>query len=170
MRFFPVIIIFAIIVVMGSFLLSGKNPNELISSLIDKKVPDITFPAVKGYKDLTPDYFIKSKQKVTLINFFASWCGPCKQEHSELMRIKNLGVPIIGVAYNDKEKNILKFIHQNGNPYINIVKDVDGNQAYEWGLVGVPETFFVDSKGIIKYRHTGPITFDIYRKIMRDKL
>ena len=91
--------------VMGNFLLSGKNPNELISALIDKKVPNITFPAVKGYEDLSPDYFTKAKQKITLVNFFASWCGPCKEEHPELMRIRNLGVPIIGVAYNDKEKD-----------------------------------------------------------------
>ena len=105
-------------------------------------------------------------KKITLVNFFASWCKPCRDEHLFIKTFsKNEKIKIIGINYKDNIKKTTEWLNKSGNPYNNIVIDKKGKIAIEWGVYGIPETFLVDSDGIIKYRHVGPITDEIFKKI-----
>ena len=106
------------------------------------------------------------KNNFSLINIWASWCSPCRNEHSYLINLKkNKKINVIGINYKDKEINAKNFLEDLGNPYSSIAKDKRGKIAIDWGVYGIPETFVVNSKGIIKYRHVGPITHKEYKKI-----
>ncbi len=164
--YIPIIILLLLVMLFSNALLSGKSPDIIDSVLVGKPVPEISFPSVAGYEQISPEYF-KGKN-ITLVNFFASWCAPCKLEHPDLIKLKEKNVHIVGIIYNDDEKIALEFLEKNGNPYQNIAKDIEGNQAFEWGVYGIPETFFVDDMGIIQYRHTGPLTLDIYYQILNN--
>jgi len=93
-----------------------------------------------------------------LVNFFASWCVPCRAEHPLLTRLAGEGVPLQGVAYKDKPEDAKTWLQQLGDPYKRIGQDRDGRTAIEFGVYGVPETYVIDRKGTIRYRQVGPIT------------
>jgi cytochrome c biogenesis protein CcmG/thiol:disulfide interchange protein DsbE len=102
--------------------------------------------------------------KTTLINFFASWCGPCRVEHPTLMKIsadgmlKAMGVQLVGINYKDAPANALQLLSADGNPFAAIGEDLDGRVGIDWGTTGVPETFIVRGDGTIAFKFTGPIT------------
>jgi cytochrome c biogenesis protein CcmG/thiol:disulfide interchange protein DsbE len=97
--------------------------------------------------------------EVTAVNFFASWCAPCVQEHPLLMALKqDTGLRIYGVNYKDPSPGGRRFIGRYGNPYAAVGVDADGRAAIEWGVYGMPETFIVDGEGRIVWKHVGPIT------------
>ena len=97
--------------------------------------------------------------ETTLVNFFATWCGPCRDEHVYLKRLSNVnGLKIIGVNYKDDPIKAVKWLDELGNPYLDVIMDNKGLIGIDWGVYGIPETFIVDSKGIIKYRLVGSIT------------
>lgn len=166
MKFLPAIIIIIISILIGNFIFSGVNPRNLNSPLVGKQVPEITIPGALGYGNVTPKFLNNNGHDILLINFFASWCGPCKQEHPELILLKNKGIAIIGVITDDTEANVEKFLAQKGNPYKYIAQDIDGIHAVEWGVSGYPETYFVSGSGKILYKHSGPLTAHYYQKIM----
>ncbi len=93
-----------------------------------------------------------------LVNFWASWCGPCRAEHPSLARLAAEGVPIYGINYKDEPEKALGFLGELGNPYAGIGADPAGRTAIDWGLYGVPETFVIDGEGRILLRFAGPIT------------
>ena len=160
----PLILFVSILIIFTYLLLKERNPKELPSALIGKNVP--TFDAeslLKEEKFISPKEF---KNKITLVNFFASWCKPCRDEHLFIKTFsKNEKIKIIGINYKDNIKKTTEWLNKSGNPYNNIVIDKKGKIAIEWGVYGIPETFLVDSDGIIKYRHVGPITDEIFKKI-----
>ncbi|MGO1119381.1 DsbE family thiol:disulfide interchange protein [Rhodovibrionaceae bacterium A322] len=151
-----------IFLVAGGFFLWGldpaRDPNAIPSVLIDKPVPQFELPAVEGVdrpglatSDLT-------NGQVTLVNFFASWCVPCRAEHPVLTRLaEEEGIRLVGVNHQDKPEDAAQWLDELGNPYERIGADRNGRASLEWGLAGVPETFVVDRKGRILYRHVGPI-------------
>lgn len=102
--------------------------------------------------------------KTTLINFFASWCGPCRVEHPTLMKIsadqtlKAMGVQLVGINYKDAPANALQLLSADGNPFAAIGEDLNGRVGIDWGTTGVPETFIVRGDGTIAFKYTGPIT------------
>ena len=102
--------------------------------------------------------------KIKLVNFWASWCTPCRVEHPILKKISNLNYSIIGVNYKDNPKQALEFLNTFGDPYSKIGADFSGRNGLEWGLYGVPETFVIDQNGKIVLRHAGPITSTIFNK------
>ena len=101
-----------------------------------------------------------------MVNFFATWCKPCCDEHIYIKRFSNeKGIRVIGINYKDNSKKTIKWLKNLGNPYSDVPIDKYGRIAIDWGVYGIPETFVINSKGIIKYRHIGPITKKIYKKI-----
>jgi cytochrome c biogenesis protein CcmG/thiol:disulfide interchange protein DsbE len=93
-----------------------------------------------------------------LVNFFASWCLPCVAEHPMLVRLSRAGVPVHGIAYKDKPADALAFLKRHGNPYTRLGVDEPGRVAIDWGVYGVPETYLIDPRGVIRWRYAGPIT------------
>ena len=94
-----------------------------------------------------------------MVNFWASWCAPCLQEHPQLMALKDLsGVRLYGINYKDQAANARRFLGRHGNPFIAVGVDGNGRAGIEWGVIAVPETFVVDSRGVVVYKHTGPIS------------
>jgi len=158
-------IFFAIILSIFFYLLiTERNPSEIPSNLLNKNVP--FFEAESLFKN---EKFISSqelKNEIILVNFFATWCKPCRDEHVYIKRFSNKkGIKVIGVNYKDNSKKTIKWLKNLGNPYSDVLIDKNGRVAIDWGVYGIPETFIVNSKGIIKYRHVGPITNEIYKKI-----
>ena len=102
--------------------------------------------------------------KVTVVNVFASWCAPCRDEHPMLLQLskedalKSAGVRLVGLAYKDEPANSRKFLGELGNPYAEIGVDLSGRTGIDWGVYGVPETFVVRGDGVIAYKFIGPLT------------
>lgn len=144
-----------------------RNPREVPSALIDKSVPDFELPSVDGLDtpglktgDLTGD--------VILVNFFASWCIPCRVEHPLLMTLAEEGeVQLVGINYRDKPEDAVAWLDELGNPYARIGADLKARTGIDWGVSGVPETFVIDPSGRIRYQHIGPIQPDALEGTIR---
>ena len=154
---FPFITFFFVLLVFFYLLLIERDPSELPSVLIDKKVPMFETESLLNKKK-----FISKNEfgsETTLVNFFATWCGPCRDEHVYIKRLSDeKGLKIIGVNYKDDLNKAVKWLKELGNPYSDVIVDNKGQIGIDWGVYGIPETFIVNSKGIIKYRLVGPIT------------
>ena len=160
----PSIFFLLILLIFFYLLIINRNPSELPSTLLDKK-----FPKFETESLLSDEKFISSKEfgnEIILVNFFATWCKPCRDEHIYIERFSmKEKIKVIGINYKDNSKKAIKWLNELGNPYTNVAIDKSGRIAIDWGVYGIPETFIVNSKGIIKYRHVGPVTKKIYKKI-----
>jgi cytochrome c biogenesis protein CcmG/thiol:disulfide interchange protein DsbE len=133
------------------------DPHLVPSALINRPAPDFALPGLyESANGLTRNDL---DGRVTLVNFFASWCAPCREEHSELMALGRLpGVTLDGIAYKDKPEEARRFLGRLGDPFSHIGVDRNGTAAIDFGVYGVPETYVVDRTGHIRYRHVGPLT------------
>ncbi len=145
------------------YALTRDNPDELPSALVGRQAPG--FERTEPLRDdPAPTAADLTEPGVKLVNFWASWCAPCRVEHPILEEIAASGVPVIGVNYKDQPGNALAFLAELGDPYLRIGADATGRTALDWGIYGVPETFVVDGAGNILLRHPGPITRDVFDK------
>ena len=154
------------IIIFFYLLIIDRNPSNLPSQLIEKEVP------IFNSKFLFSDEKFNSKNEfkndVTLVNFFASWCAPCRDEHKYINKIsKDISIKIIGINYKDKPDKAISWLKEFENPYFKVIKDPKGKVAIDWGVYGIPETFLVNSKGIIKFKHVGPINKKIYKQLKK---
>ena len=160
----PSIFFLLILLIFFYLLIIDRNPSELPSTLLDKNIPKFETESL-----LKDKKFISSKEfgnEVLLVNFFATWCKPCRDEHIYIKRFSNeKEIKVIGINYKDNSKKAIQWLKVLGNPYTNVAIDKSGRIAIDWGVYGIPETFIVNSKGIIKYRHVGAVTKKIYKKI-----
>ena len=160
----PSILFLLILSTFFYLLIIERNPLDLPSNLLDKNVPNFTTESL-----LKNENFVSSKEfgnEKILVNFFATWCKPCRDEHVYIKRFSNeKEIRVIGINYKDNSGNAIKWLENLGNPYSDVPVDKNGRIAIDWGVYGIPETFVVSSKGIIRYRHVGPITKKIYKKI-----
>lgn len=157
-------IIFIGIGLMFAYGMWGKRVSKDDSPLIGK--PE---PVMQNVLLDNSQYSISSeKGKPVLVNFFASWCAPCRAENAKLVQMANQGgVKIIGVAYRDDPKDTKNYLDELGNPYDKVIVDRQGATASAYGLTGVPETYVIGADGIIKYKHKGGITDKDEPKILQ---
>jgi cytochrome c biogenesis protein CcmG, thiol:disulfide interchange protein DsbE len=150
----------AVFVAIAVYFLLALNPNRdptlVPSALIDKPAPEFTLAGLDGAKGVALDGL---KGHVAVINFFASWCEPCRDEHSLLMGLeKATDVPLYGIAYKDKQADTEQFLKKLGDPYRAIGVDESGRTAIDFGVYGVPETYVIDKDGRIRKRFVGPLS------------
>ncbi len=154
----------AFLVVAGYFadaLFSGRDPQALPSAMIDKPAPVFSLTELNGGAPVSNDTF---KGQVAVVNFFASWCVPCRVEHPILMHLaESEHLPIYGIVYKDKPDAAIALLTQMGNPYTVIGRDDDGRVAIDFGVYGVPETYVIDREGRIRFRYAGPLTAEVVR-------
>lgn len=160
--FFLPAIVFLSISLTFYLALKYNNLDELPSNLIEKLAPKFELERL-GNKNLPTDMDLQTAE-IKFVNFWASWCTPCRAEHPILNKIAKSNYSIIGVNYKDDPENALKFLNSLGDPYSKVGRDASGRNGLEWGLYGVPETFAIDKNGKILFRHAGPITATIFEK------
>ena len=168
---FPLILFSFVLVIFFYFLIIDYNPSELPSALLNKKAPKFKTSSLLEKED-----FLSTKEfghETTIVNFFATWCGPCRAEHSYIKLLSDKGIKIIGINYKDDSHLAIQWLKELGNPYSNVAIDLNGQLAIDWGVYGIPETFIVNANNIIFYRHVGPITKkeynNFYSKILESK-
>ncbi len=160
--FLPAVVFLLVALVVGYFMLSGRDPKIIPSALLGHPAPAFELPALKGMKGFGRKDLIG---KVTVVNVFASWCTPCLIEHPNVIRLsQHPGVRVFGLNYKNKDDQALAWLDRHGNPYKRIGADRNGRVAIDWGVYGVPETFIVDRTGIICMKQVGPITQDVLEK------
>lgn len=133
-----------------------EDPDALPSTRVGQPPPEMTLTDLAGKPGF--DAEMLAEPGVKLVNFWASWCAPCRVEHPTLEALAAEGIPIYGINYKDDPEKALAFLEELGDPYRGIGADESGRTGIEWGLYGVPETFVIDGDGIVRLRFAGPIT------------
>jgi cytochrome c biogenesis protein CcmG/thiol:disulfide interchange protein DsbE len=135
----------------------GLNPREVPSPLIGKAAPRFELPVLQQPDKLfSPD---DMRGQVWLLNVWASWCASCRDEHPLLVALaRQKELPILGLNYKDKGDDALAWLKRYGNPYRLSIADFDGRTGIDYGVYGVPETYLIDSEGVIRYKQIGPLT------------
>jgi cytochrome c biogenesis protein CcmG, thiol:disulfide interchange protein DsbE len=158
------VVIFAVLAGFFAMALRSGDPSLLPSTLVGKPAPQTVFPALEGLEaggKPQPGFSSAdlAKGKVSVVNYWASWCAPCVDEVPLLEQLKNTaGVDIYGINYKDQNAAARRFIGRFGNPFVAVGTDADGRAAIDWGVYGTPETFIVNGRGEVIYKHVGPIT------------
>jgi cytochrome c biogenesis protein CcmG, thiol:disulfide interchange protein DsbE len=153
---------------LAAFMLRGLwlNPREIPSPLIGKPAPHFQSPKLAAPGESVSDKDMLGK--VWILNVWASWCAPCREEHpvwNEFARKK--AVPIVGLNYKDQDDNANRWLRDLGNPYTLSIADHEGRIGIDFGVYGVPETFVIDRTGVIRYKHIGAMTSSVLeQKIM----
>lgn len=161
------VVIFTAVAALFFLALQKGDPSRLPSALIGRPAPMVDLPPVPGLASngaqvqgfKTSDI---GRGKPAVVNFFASWCLPCADEHPQLVTlVKRTGVTLIGINNKDQPANAIRFLELHGNPYAAVGADTNGRAAIEWGVYGMPETFIVDANGTVVFKHVGPISPEI---------
>lgn len=137
------------------------NPQDLPSALIDQTLPQFSLPTVASdqllsTRDITGDVF--------LLNVWATWCITCRAEHPHLNQLAEKGVKIVGVDYKDERQKAKDWLSKLGNPYAVNLFDIDGRLGLDLGVSGAPETYLIDQKGIIRYKHVGIVDLNVWNE------
>ena len=141
------------------------DPHDVPSPLINKPAPAFTLPQLhEPQKTFSP---ADMKGKVWLLNVWASWCVSCRQEHVYLTEFaRNGSMNLMGLNYKDEPPAAMQWLERLGNPYKISISDIDGMAGLDWGVYGVPETFIIDKKGIVRHKQTGPVDPTILQTII----
>lgn len=132
-----------------------QGPADLPSTFVGQPAPSVTPEALPGYPALTPE--LLASGQVSLVNFWASWCPPCRAEHPKLLELQAQGIPILSVNFKDKSEQALKYLSDEGNPFAAVAFDPQGRTAIDWGVTAPPETFIIDGDGTVLFRFAGPL-------------
>lgn len=161
--YLPVILF---VLVAGLFLLRlyAGDASRLPSALIGKPVPAFALAPVEGLAKPGLSAADLKAGRVTVVNVFASWCGPCREEAPALLQLSQQGLPLVGIAYKDKPENTRRFLIDDGDPFKAVGADTSGLTGIDFGVYGVPETYVVDGRGIVTAKIVGPLTDESIRK------
>ena len=163
---FAPLAVFALLLAALAWRLAAPSDSAIRSTLVGKPLPDIKLsPLVAGGNAIA----LRSVTgRPLLVNFFASWCVPCVAEASVLEELDGKGVPIFGIAVRDRPEDVARFLQRHGNPFFAIGGDPESQAQIALGSSGVPESYVVDARGIIRYQHIGPIEGDDVPVIMAE--
>ncbi|GAA4216971.1 DsbE family thiol:disulfide interchange protein [Sagittula sp. NFXS13] len=150
---------FGLVAYMG---LGREGANDLESMFEGKPAPSMTDVPLEGYPAITPE--LLASGEVTLVNFWASWCPPCRAEHPRLLEMAEDGIPILGVNLKDQTGNATSYLAKDGNPFQAVAFDPAGRTAIEWGVTGPPETFILDGEGMVLFKFVGPLVGSDYEQ------
>ena len=155
---------FAILALLGavalySTLSGSRDPEQLPSVLVGKPAPQTTLQRLRqrDHNNENSVTMTEFRGQPLLVNFFASWCAPCRAE-APALEILSKDITIVGIAYKDRSEDTAEFLQQFGNPFQAVGMDIDGRNGIRWGVYGVPETYLLDRNGVVVLRHAGPIT------------
>jgi cytochrome c biogenesis protein CcmG/thiol:disulfide interchange protein DsbE len=161
------VIIFGALALVFLVRLYGGDPSMVPSVLINKPAPEFALAPLEGLRNdsgqmpgLTRSDLVAEEgdARVSIVNVWASWCVPCRDEHPVLMELaKDDQLRVFGINYKDRPENARRFLGALGNPYEAVGVDANGRSAIDWGVYGVPETFIIDRNGVIRHKHIGPI-------------
>jgi len=158
---------FGVFLVLVGFLAVGLqlNPRDIGSTLINQPAPSFSLATLKEPQQmLTQELF---QGQVSLVNVWASWCVSCRQEHPLLMEIaKRNMVALYGLNWKDTADAAQQWLSQHGDPYLTSLFDPSGRAGIDYGVTGTPETFLIDQHGIVRYKHTGPITLKVFEETL----
>lgn len=145
----------------------NSNPATLPSALLGRPVPSFILPALPGLEREGLASTDVQNGRVSLVNVWASWCVPCRDEHPLLMALShNSSFDLFGINNKDNPETARRFLGQFGNPFRRVGVDANGRVSIDWGVYGVPETFVVDGAGTIRLRHVGPLTPQIVEQVI----
>jgi cytochrome c biogenesis protein CcmG/thiol:disulfide interchange protein DsbE len=161
----PLLALIALVAVFASTM--DRDPRIIPSVLIDRPAPEFVLPEVAGLG--VPGFDTAAlKGEVTIVNVFASWCIPCRDEHPLLTALKEeTGVRLLGINQKDAPENAKKFLDELGNPYDAIGADANGRTSIDFGVYGVPETFIIDANGIIVSKFVGPLWPEAIEQVIK---
>jgi cytochrome c biogenesis protein CcmG/thiol:disulfide interchange protein DsbE len=170
----PIALFLVVVAYFFTTMRGDYDPAALPSAMVGKPVPYFDLPgppAPPNYAGPPVKLGFSNRDMlghVVLVNFFASWCIPCRVEHPVLMGLgPAANVPVVGIAYKDKPGDAVDFLNEYGNPYVAIALDESGRTGIDFGVYGVPETYLVDKHGIVRLRHVGPLTAEsVAREIL----
>ena len=161
----PLIVVLALTGIFAKRLIdidSNKPASFIPTVLLNTSVPDINLNPLPNRGEGLKSNNLKGS--LVLLNFWGSWCGACLIEHELLMRIKKKNIiPIHGIAWRDLPVNSINWLKKYGDPYSLIGQDPNSKAAIAFGVTGAPETFMINNDGIIIYKHTGPITEEVWK-------
>ena len=143
----------------------GRDPSRLPSMLIDKPLPAFALPPVRPGEAGLRSSDLRGGPR--LLNVFASWCVSCRVEHPLLLALKARGAPIEGLDWKDEAADGAKYLADNGDPYGLVGNDRSGRVGIDLGVAGVPETFVVDGKGVVRYKQVGPIAPEDWERTIK---
>jgi cytochrome c biogenesis protein CcmG/thiol:disulfide interchange protein DsbE len=158
------VLVFVALVALFAVALETGDPSRLPSTLIGKPAPAMAFPALDGLLEAgkpVPGFTTGeiAKGGVSVVNFWASWCAQCAEEQGLLLQLRDqTGVTLYGVNYKDEPAAARRFLGRYGNPFSAVGTDANGRSAIEWGVYGMPETFVLNGKGEIVFKHVGAVT------------
>lgn len=144
------------------------DPTALPSALVGRQAPAVPATTLPGKRQLT-DTDLRGGE-VTLVNFWASWCPPCRAEHPTLEALTAEGINVVGIDLKDPEPAALRFLAEHGDPFAALATDPQGRTAIEWGVTAPPETFILDGEGNVLHRHAGPLIREDYTNRFRPEL
>lgn len=169
LKLFIPLIIFAVLAVfffvvqkqIGS---GDYDPQNMPSALIDKPLPAFSLPDVQTGATVTGEIV---KNKIVLVNVWATWCPSCAYEHLYLVKLAQQGVAILGVDYKDEPDKAQQWLREKTNPYIAVLDDRAGTFGIDLGVTGAPETYLVDTNGIVRLRYQGPLDERVWNDVFR---
>ncbi|MGB0438980.1 MAG: DsbE family thiol:disulfide interchange protein [Paracoccaceae bacterium] len=150
---------FAVMAYVGMF---RDDPNGLPSTRVGQIAPPVTDAALPGYPALDPA--LLTDGEVSVVNFWASWCPPCRAEHPTLLAMQAEGVAIVGVNFKDNAGDATSYLAEYENPFVAVPYDPQGRTAIDWGVTAPPETFILDGSGTVLFRYAGPLVGSDYEQ------
>lgn len=139
-----------------------ENPDELPSLFVGRAAPAVTEEVLAELPGVAADKL--SNGEYRLVNFWASWCPPCRAEHPRLLQMQAQGIPIVGVNMKDRAEDAVAFLSELKNPFAAVAFDPKGRTSIDWGVTAPPETFIINQSGIVVYRHIGPLVGTDYER------